>query len=49
MYFLIGNDDLLEKHGSILDKVIADVKTKFDNTTVLNKELKKAKVKSHGD
>ena len=39
MYFLIEDDDLLEKYNSIWDKVSADVK---------KEKFLKTKIKSHG-
>ena len=48
MYFLIEDDDLLEKYNTIWDKVSADIK-EFDSEPVYNKEILKAKIKSHGD
>ena len=38
MYFLIDDDDLLEKYNTIWDKVSADIKNEFDNEPVYNKE-----------
>ena len=49
MYFLIENDDLLEKYNTIWDKVRSDIKKEFDSKHVYNKEFLKAKIKSHGD
>ena len=49
MYFLIENDDLLEKYNTIWDKVRSDIKKEFDSKHVHNKEFLKAKIKSHGD
>ena len=49
MYFLIKDDDLLEKYNTIWDKVIADIKKEFDSEPVYNKEFLKTKIKSHGD
>ena len=49
MYFLIEDDDLLEKYNTIWDKVSADIKKEFDSEPVNNKEFLKTKVKSHGD
>ena len=49
MYFLIEDDDLLEKYNTIWDKVSADVKKEFDSESVYNKEFLKTKIKSHGD
>ena len=49
MYFLIEDDDLLEKYNTIWDKVSADIKREFDSEPVYNKEYLKTKIKSHGD
>ena len=49
MYFLIENEDLLEKYNSIRDKVIAGFKKEFDSEPVYNKNLLKTKVKSYGN
>ena len=38
MYFLIEDDDLLEKYNSIWDKVSADIKKEFDSQPVHNEE-----------
>ena len=38
MYFLIENDDLLEKYDTICDKVCADLKKEFDSRPVYNKK-----------
>ena len=43
MYFLIEDDDLLEKYNTIWDKVNADIKKEFDNEPVYNKENLKTK------
>ena len=48
MYFLIEDDDLLEKYNTIWDKVSADIK-EFDSEPVYNKEILKTQIKSHGD
>ena len=37
MYFLIDNNDLLEKYNTIWDKVKADIKNEFDSESVYNK------------
>ena len=37
MYFLIDNDDLLEKCNTLCDKASADIKKYFDSETVHNK------------
>ena len=49
MYFLIEDDDLLEKYDTIWDKVSADIKKEFDCDPVYNKHFLKTKIKSHGD
>ena len=49
MYFLIEDDDLLEKDNTIWDKEIADIKKEFDSKPVYNKNYLKTKIKSHGD
>ena len=49
MYFLIENDDLLEKYNTIWDKVSVDIKREFDSKSVYNKNYLKNKIKSHGD
>ena len=48
MYFLIEDDDLLEKYNTIWDKVSADIKKVFHSEPV-NKNFLKIKIKSHGD
>ena len=49
MYFLIEDDDLLERYNTIWDKVSADIKKEFDSELVYNKNYLKAIIKSHGD
>ena len=49
MYFVIENDDLLEKYNAIWVKVSADIKKEFDSEPVYNKDFLKIKIKSHGD
>ena len=50
MYFLIENDDLLEKYNTIIwDKVSADIKNEFDSEPVQNKKFWKTKIISHGE
>ena len=49
MYFLIEDDDLLEKYNTIWDKVSADIKKEFDSKPAYNKEFLKTKIKSHGE
>ena len=34
MYFLIEDDDFLEKYNAILDKAVADIRKEFDKETV---------------
>ena len=48
-FFLIADDDLLEKCNTIWDKVSADIKKEFDSEPVYNKKFFKTKIKSHGD
>ena len=45
MYFLIEDDDLLEKYNTIWDKVSVDIKKEFDSKPVYNKKCLKTKVK----
>ena len=49
MYFLIEDDDLLEKYNTIWDKVSAYIKKEFDSEPVYNKNYSKTKIKSHGN
>ena len=49
MYFVLEDDDLLEKYNTIWDKVNADIKEEFDSKPVYNKIYLKTKIKSHGD
>ena len=49
MYFLIEDDDLLEKYNTIWDKVSADFKNEFDSEPVYNKNILKTKIKYHCD
>ena len=49
MYFLIEEENLLEKCNTICDKVSADIKKEFDRNPVYNKEFLKSKIKSYGD
>ena len=49
MYFLIKDDDLLEKYKTIWDKVSADIKKESDSDPVYNNEFLKTKIKSLGD
>ena len=49
MYFLIEDDDLLEKYDTISDKVSADIKIELDREPVYNKKFLKMKIKSYSD
>ena len=49
MYFLIEDDDLLEKYNTNWDKVSDDIKEESDSEPVYNKSFLKTKIKSHGD
>ena len=49
MYFLIEDDDFLEKYNTIWGKVNADIKKEFDSEPVYNKTFLKTKIKTHGD
>ena len=40
MYFLIENDDLIEKHNTIWDKVSADINKEFDSDLSIIKIFK---------
>ena len=44
LYFLIEDDELLEKYNTICDKNSAYVKKEFDSETVNNKEFLKNKI-----
>ena len=48
MYFLIEDDELLEKYNTIWDKVSADIKKEFDREPVYNKNYLETKIKPHG-
>ena len=43
MYFLIEDDDLLEKYNTIWDKFCVDIKRHFDGEPVSNKKILKTK------
>ena len=43
MYFLIKDNDLLEKYNTIWDKVSDDIKKEFDTESVHNKNFLKTK------
>ena len=49
MYFLIEDDDFLEKHITILDTISSDIKKEFDSEPACNKNFFKTQIKSHGD
>ena len=49
MYFLIKDDELMEKYNTICDKVSADIKKEFDSKPVHNKKCLKTKIKSNND
>ena len=49
MYFLIEDDDLLEKYNTIWDKFSAEMKKEFDKEPVYKNVFLKTKIKSHGD
>ena len=45
MYFLIEDNDLLEKFNTIWDKVSTGIKKEFDSKPVCNKNCLKTKIK----
>ena len=49
MYFLIEDDEFLEKYNIIWGKISADIKKEFDSEPVYNKEFLKTKIKSDSD
>ena len=49
MYYLIEDDELLEKYNTIWDRVSADIKKQFYNEPVYYKNYLKTKIKSYGD
>ena len=49
MYFVIEDDDLLEKYNTIQDKVSTNIKKEFDSEPIYNKTFLKTKMKFHGD
>ena len=49
MYFLIEDDDLLEKCNTNWCKVSTDIKNEFDSEFVYNKSYLKTKIRSHDD
>ena len=48
MYFLIEDDNLLEKYNTIWDKIRADIKKEFHSNPVYSKEFLKTNI-SRGD
>ena len=48
MYFLIEDDDLLEKYSTIWDKVSAYIK-KFNSESLFNKTFLKTKIVCYAD
>ena len=49
IYFLIEDDDLIEKYDTIWDKVSTDTNNEFDSEPAYNKEFLKAIIELHGD
>ena len=49
MYFLVEDDDLMEKYNTVWDKVRADIKKEFYGESVYRKFSLKTKIKSYGD
>ena len=49
MYFLIEDDDSLEKYNTIWNKISADIKKEFDKKSFYKKEHLKTKIKSLDD
>ena len=49
MYFLIADNDLLEKYNTIWDKVNVNMKKEFDSESAYKQEFLKTKIKSHDD
>ena len=49
VYFLIEDNDLLDKYNTVWDKVIFDIKKEFNSESVYNKKFLKTEIKSHGD
>ena len=46
MYFLIEDDDLLEKYNTVWDNVRAEIKKGFDSESIYNNIFLKAKIRS---
>ena len=44
MFFLIEDDELLEKYNTIWNNVIADIKKEFDSKPVYSNEYLKTKI-----
>ena len=49
MYFLMEDDDLLEKYNTTWDTVSANIRKEFDSEPVCNKNYLKIKIKSYGN
>ena len=49
IYFLIEDDELLEKYNFIWNKVSTDIRKEFDSESVYNENFLKTKIKSHAD
>ena len=49
IYFLIEDDDLLEKYNSIWDKVSADLTKEFDSEPFYNNFFWNTKINYYGD
>ena len=49
IYFLIEDDEFLEKYNTVWDNVSADIKMEFDSEPVYDKNYLKTKIKYHGD
>ena len=47
VYFLIKDDDLLEKYYTNWDNVSAEIKKEFDSEAIYNKEILKTKKKNY--
>ena len=47
MYFVIEEDELLEKYNTIWDKVSTDIKKEFNSKPFYNKNYLKTKIKYH--
>ena len=49
MYFLIENQDLIEKYNTIWDKASADIEKEFDDKPLYNNKILKTNIKSHDE